>query len=144
MKSMKTKVFYYLLISASLFVILPGCSSKVITPVAKEPELIYYSGKAKITAIVPSTESSGRGMYYIYYDFTPLKTSHLSQYKYPATGDNNIKLYHDHRESFHANWIKKWDIKEGNIYPALRLEKKINLVSGNNVSFEILLDSPQE
>ena len=141
---MKTKVLYTILISAVLFVILPGCSSKVTAPVDKDSGLIYYSGKAKITAIVPSVESSERGMYHIYYDFTPLNASHPSQYKYPVTGDKNIKLYHDHRESFHANWIKKWNIKTGNIYPALRSEQKNAAASGNNVHFEILLDSPQK
>ncbi len=141
---MKIKVFYYLLFSPVVFLMLSGCSSKVIVPAEKGSEQIYYSGKAKITAIVPSRESSGRDMYHIYYDFTPLKASHLSEYKYPAAGDKNIKLYHDHRESFHMNWIKKWNIKEGNIYPALRSEQKKAALSGNNVNFEILLDSPQE
>jgi len=141
---MKLKFINSVLFSAVIFLMLSGCSSKVVTSADKEPELIYYSGKAKITSIVPSTESPDRGMYHIYYDFTPLNASYQSQYKYPMTSDKNIKLYHDHRESFHMNWIKKWNIKEGNIYPALRLERKINLVSGNNVNFEILLDSPQK
>ena len=141
---MKTKVFYTLLVSAVLLVILPGCSSKVAAPVDRDSGLIYYSGKAKITAIVPSTESSERGMYHIYYDFTPLNASHPSQYKHPLTVDTNIKLYHDHRESFHINWINKWNIKVGNSYPALRSEQKNAAATGNNVHFEILLDSPQD
>jgi len=141
---MKIKFFYSLLISASLCAVLSGCIGRNAAPADSDPGLIYYSGKAKITAIVPSTESSSKGMYHIYYDFTPLKASHPSQYRHPLTGDRNIKLYHDHRESFHLNWINKWNIKVGNTYPALRSEQKIGAVTGNNVNFEILLDSLQE
>ena len=114
-----------------------GCAKKDIKGNA---DFIIISGKARIVSIVPSSDGGEPGMVNIYFDFIPEKRGQVSSYSYPQVGDKNIKLYQDHRDNFHRNWIKKWDIKEGGLYSALRYERLNPSGSVANVYFEILFD----
>jgi len=101
-----------------------------------------YNGKAVITGIVDSKNSSGgdnRGYVDIYFNFIPSDRSAPKSYlcaKYP---DNNIKLFYDNRDTFHKNWVNKWEIKPGNEYPAIRHES-LNKDNTPPVSHEVFLE----
>jgi hypothetical protein len=124
--------FYILLITVLLA---SSCAKKDIK---SNEDFKIIPGKAKIVSIVPSSDSSEPGMVHVYFDFISKKSA--GDYKYPRIPDKNIKLYQDHRENFHRNWIKKWNIKEGNFYSALRYERVNSSSKINNVYFEILFD----
>lgn len=140
---MKIKTIILLFALLSIFFIPPGCTKNKIKNNDPGPGYLIYPGKAKIVSILPSEETGAPGMYNIFFDFDPEKKGSFPYYIYPEISDKKIKLYHDHRSSFHSNWIKKWNIKVGNIYPALRSERKLSL-SGENVYFEILFDMVQQ
>ncbi len=114
-----------------------GCAKKEIKG---NEDFKIISGKARIVSIVPSSDAGEPGMMNVFFDFIPEKSGKVTDYKYPQVGDKNIKLYQDHRENFHRNWIKKWDIKEGGLYSALRYERLNPARPETNVYFEILFD----
>lgn len=101
-----------------------------------------HSGKAVITKISESKKGSGDdtvGYVDVYFNFVPSDPSAVAEYLCGECPDNNIKLFYDNRESFHANWVKKWDIKPGSSYPAIRHEllRKDNRPS---VSYDVFLE----
>lgn len=140
---MKIKTIIVLFVAASISSMLTGCAKNVIKNNDPGNGYLIFPGKAKIVSIAPSLEIGTSGMYNIFFDFFPDESVLFPHYTYPETPDKNIKLYQDHRYSFHGNWIKNWDIKVGNIYPALRSERKEPL-SNADVYFEILFDTVQK
>jgi hypothetical protein len=125
-------LFFFVLIPVLLA---SACAKKDIK---SNEDFKIIPGKARIISIVPSSVSSEPGMFNVYFDFIPEKSA--GDYKYPRIPDKNIKFYQDHRDNFHRNWIKKWNIKEGNLYSALRYERVNPSSKVNNVYFEILFD----
>lgn len=99
------------------------------------------NGIAVITEIRDIKNPSGtdEGNYFeIYFDFVPLKNGKPAYSEIESTG-RMIKLVYDNREIFHKNWIKKWNIKTGNEYPALhRITRKENKL--NYVTYEIFIE----
>lgn len=112
---------------------------KKITP-ADKPLQIHY-GKALITEIAVSGDNSlndKKGYMQIYFSYTPDDPGTVKKYLCTECPDTHIKLVYDNRDSFHINWIKKWEIKEGNGYSAIRREE---LKDGKaDVSYEVFLD----
>ena len=100
-----------------------------------------YNGKAVITDIRPAKTGSGSddGNYVeIYYDFVPVKNG-VPVYSEIESSGRMLKLFYDNRDIFHINWVKKWDIKSGNLYPAVRrLTKKENKI--NFVTYEVFIE----
>ena len=127
-------LFFILLFTAFL---VSGCAKKDIK---SNDDFKIIPGKARIVSIVPYSGGGEPGMFYVYFDFIPEKADGISAYTYPQVRDKNIKLYQDHRDNFHRNWIKIWNIKEDSFYPALRYERIKSSSSVNNVYFEILFD----
>jgi hypothetical protein len=107
-----------------------------------EDQKLVHSGKAVITKITDSKSGSGGdtiGYVDIFFNFTPSEPDAADNYLCGECPDSNIKLFYDNRESFHTNWVKKWDIKPGSTYPAIRHEllRKDNRPS---VSHEVFLE----
>ena len=98
-----------------------------------------FNGKIIITEIIESKENStgGNGYSEIYFDFYPADIHASQAYLCSECNDKRVKLFYDNRDSFHSNWIKRWDIKTGNEYPAIRHEL---LNENNKVSYEIFLE----
>ncbi len=101
-----------------------------------------HSGKAVITEIADSKNSSGgdnTGYAEIFFKFIPSDPAAVKSYLCTECSDNKIKLFYDNRESFHRNWITKWDIKPGSEYPAIRheLKRKDNTTG---ISYEVFLE----
>jgi len=113
-----------------------------IVPPPREDQKRIHSGKAVITKIADSKTGSADdtvGYVDIYFNFVPSDAGAMDKYLCRECPDNNIKLFYDNRESFHANWVKKWEIKPGSSYPAIRHEllRKDNRPS---VSHEVFLE----
>jgi len=100
-----------------------------------------YNGKAVITQIRDVAGTSGaddKNYVEIYYDFVPVKKGVPAYSEIESTG-RMLKLFYDNREIFHKNWVKKWGIKSGNEYPALRrVTRKDNKI--NYVTYEVYLE----
>ncbi len=113
---------------------------KTVTPPPEENVKVYY-GKAVITGITDSGDTSAadkRGYMEIYFDYFPDDPGALKKYLCTGCPDTGKKLFYDNRENFHANWIKKWDIKQGNAYSAIRREELKN--GRPDVSYEVFLE----
>ena len=100
-----------------------------------------FIGKIIITEITEAKENSGgeSGYFEIYFDFYPADTRVVEKYLCSECNDKRVKLFYDHRDIFHSNWIKNWNIKTGNAYPAMRHER----VSENNkasASYDVFLE----
>lgn len=101
-----------------------------------------HYGKAVIKEIVNAKDNStdsSRGYVEIYFDFIPADPKEKEKYLCTACPDSKIKLFYDNRDSFHINWVKKWDIKPGREYPAIRHEM-IRTDKTVPVSHEVFLD----
>jgi len=101
-----------------------------------------HNGKAVITGITYSANNSDdRNIGYvdIYFNFIPADPGASGSYLCRECPDTKIKLFYDNRDSFHGNWVKKWEIKPGNEYPAIRHEmmRKDKTVP---VSYEVFLE----
>jgi len=85
---------------------------------------LYY-GTAKITSIKISqyNPSNDNSYYDIFFDFT-LNNKENKKYKYLKFSDKNNRLFINHRGNLHKKWIISTGIKEGDVYPAIRFEKK--------------------
>jgi hypothetical protein len=137
---MKTTLSTTLILIALMFI---SCKTpeKTVTP-PRDNQKRIHSGKAVITKISDSRTGSGGdtiGYVDIYFNFIPSESGAAENYLCGECPDINIKLFYDNRESFHANWVKKWDIKPGSTYPAIRHEllRKDNRPS---VSHEVFLE----
>jgi len=114
---------------------------KKITP-ASGTVSEYHNGKAVITEITDSADDYGtinRGYVAIYFNFVPSDADSAKKYLCMECSDNRIKLFYDNRESFHLNWVKRWEIQPGSSYPAIRHEirRKDN---SSAVSYEVFLE----
>ena len=134
----------------NLLYIISGLTSiLVLSYCAQEKQLIRqpgeisttYNGKAVITQIRDVKSGAGgddKNYVEIYFDFVPLKNG-VPAYSEIESSGRMIKLFYDNRDLFHKNWVKKWDIKSGNEYPAFRrVTKKENKI--NFVNYEVLLE----
>jgi hypothetical protein len=137
---MKTTLSTILILLAVLFI---SCKTQDKTAAhLHDNQKRIHNGKAVITKISDSKTGSGGdtiGYVDIYFNFTPSDSAAPENYLCGECPDINIKLFYDNRESFHANWVKKWDIKPGSTYPAIRHEllRKDNRPS---VSHEVFLE----
>ena len=100
-----------------------------------------FIGKIIITEINEAKENSGGegGYFEIYFDFHPADTRAAEKYLCTECKDKRVKLFYDYRDTFHSNWIKNWNIKIGNAYPAVRHERA-NEDNKAAVSYEIFLE----
>ena len=101
-----------------------------------------HNGKAVISDIVRSKENPGNddsSYVEIYFHFIPDNPDAPEDYLCGECPDRQIKLFYDNRESFHTTWVKKWDIKPGKEYHAIRHEllRKDDRAS---VSHEVFLE----
>ena len=124
-----------LIIIASLFLI-QGCITTL------EDAYIPYKGKAKITSIKESQYNpSGKNEYVdIFFDFIPDDASAPGRYIYKKFPDSKCRLFYNHRGNLHKKWVTETKIKEGNIYPAIRYEKKGSM-GGAPVFFDVKVDA---
>ncbi len=137
---MKTKITTTLFLLTVLFISCKTTEKTALPP--HEDEKIIHSGIAVITKISESKTGSDNdtiGYFDIYFNFIPSKPHAADNYLCKECPDTGIKLFYDNRGSFHTNWVKKWDIKPGNTYPAIRheLHRKDDRPS---VSHEVFLD----
>lgn len=132
------------LLSAIILYAVLVTSCKTTEPAASpEPEKIYrtFEGRVKIVEIVPLNESDGvAGSSYlsVYFDFLADDASAIDRYAYPELTDRRRLLEYDNRNSFHKNWIAKWNIKTGNEYRAVRIESG-GISTGAHVFYEVEL-----
>lgn len=113
---------------------------KIITPGAELSK--RYNGRAVITEITDSkneNESDNKGYVDIYFRFVPSDPDSAKSYLCSKCSDSKVKLFYDNRESFHKNWVSRWDIKPGSGYPAIRheLRRKDN---STGISYEVFLE----
>ncbi len=101
-----------------------------------------HSGKAVITEILPSkNDQAGDNSDYmnIYFKFIPSAPGAKEKYLCASCPDSNVKIFYDNRESFHKNWILKWEIKPGKEYSAIRHE--YSRENGKtSVTYEVFLE----
>lgn len=121
--------------------ILLSCAQEKLAVKPQEGSSMVFNGIAVITEIrdVRNPGVIDENSYVeIYFDFVPLKNGKPAYSEIESTG-RMIKLVYDNRDTFHKNWLKKWDIKTGNEYPALyRKTKKENKL--NYVTYEIFIE----
>ena len=119
-------------------------SCKTMEPAASvKPGKIYrtFSGRIKIVEIAPVKESAGiadPSYLSVYFDFLADDPSAIERYAYPELPDRRRLLEYDNRNSFHKNWIDKWNIKTGNEYRAVRIESG-GISTGAHVFYEVEL-----
>lgn len=129
-----------LMLTAAFFISCAAPEKQIIT--APAISSLDHHGKAVITEIRDTAGEPGKdtaGYQDIYFRFTASDQDAAENYLCKKCADLNQKLFYDNRESFHKNWIARWNIKPGNEYPAIRHEllKKDGTPA---VSFEILLE----
>lgn len=101
----------------------------------------YYDdipGRAKITSIEiskynPDGTSSFRD---VFFDFIPDDASAPTRYRFKNTKDEKQRLFVGYRGNLPAAWVSEKGLKVGNIYPAVRMEKK-GSCGGAPVVFEV-------
>jgi len=138
---MNTKAQYSALLLVMIFIISCGAPERRNNPPDKNRSKTH-NGKAVITEITDSKNNAGgdnKGYVDIYFNFIPSDSSASKNYLCGTCPDNNIRLFYDNRESFHRNWVNKWDIKPGNEYPAVRREV-FRDDNGSPVSHEVFLE----
>ncbi len=131
----------YIILLATILSVSCGTPEKKITVPAEELSK-RYNGKAVITEITDSksdTETTNNGYVEIYFKFVAADPESAKSYLCTKCSDNKIKLFYDNRDSFHKNWVNKWDIKPGSEYSAIRheLKRKDNSTA---ISFEVFLE----
>lgn len=107
-----------------------------------------HKGKAVISEIADITDNGinsvrgDNGFVIVYFNFIPAVPYSGTKYQCTECSDARIRLFYDNRESFHSNWVKKWNISPGKEYPAIRHEslKKDNTL---RVSYEVFIE-PEE
>lgn len=137
---MKKNLFCIIPALVLLYIHLSCTAEKQSAKQQVEPPLVY-NGIAVITEIRDAKSGAGgddKNYTEIYFDFVPLKNGVPAYSEIESTG-RMIKLFYDNREIFHRNWVKKWDIKSGNEYPALRrITRKENKL--NYVTYEVFIE----
>lgn len=136
---MKSKLSAVILIL--IIITAASCKTPDKKAVQNEFNRTHY-GKAVIKEIAEAAESSegdNIGYVVIYFDFIPADSKEKEKYLCSTCSDKRIKLFYDNRDSFHINWVKKWDIKPGNGYPAIRHEMK-RTDKTTAVSHEVFLE----
>jgi len=135
------------LFNCSVIILIAFFSVSCGTPDRKTGERsTAHKGKAVITEITASKDDSAAadsGYMDIYFKFIPSDPSAAEKYLCPECPDGRVKLFYDNRNSFHKNWIDRWEIKPGSEYPALRHEllRKDNAPA---VSYEVLLEPKKQ
>lgn len=138
----------YLILLLSLIYLSCNAPDKRTEAVPRHEPYRAYNGKAVISEIAKISKiadeeiipgGGNNGFVVIYFNFIPAVPYSGTKYSCAECSDTRIKLFYDNRESFHINWVKKWDISPGNEYPAIRHEslKKDNTL---RVSYEVFLE----
>jgi hypothetical protein len=98
-------------------------------------------GKAVIVDIKDSQYNpDGKNNYSdIYFDFIPYDKNAPLKYRFKDWKDTYKQLSYNSRMNLYKPWIVKMDIKKGNIYRAIRFEKKKVWGSSAPVVFRVLL-----
>jgi len=134
------KFNYIIILSITTLLVSCGTPAKKINS-TPESQLKNHNGKAVITEIIDAKNSSGsdsRGYLEVYFNFIPADTHAAETYLCSVCSDKKIKLIYDNRESFHKNWLNKWEIQPGSEYPAIRHELMRN-DNTSAVSYEVFL-----
>ena len=123
------------IITIGLLFLFPGCITTL------EDAYISYKGKAKIIAIRESHYNpTGKNEYVdIFFDFIPDDATAPGMYIYKKFPDSDCRLFYNHRGNHLKKWVTETKIKEGNVYTAIRYEKKGSL-GGAPVFFDVKVD----
>lgn len=138
---MKNKLSAVILILIIISAVSCKAPYKKSVPVQDEFNRSHY-GKAVIKEIAEARESTGGssiGYVVIYFDFIPADPEEKGKYLCSTCPDKKIKLFYDNRDTFHLNWVKKWNIRPGSEYPAIRHEM-IRTDKTSAVSHEVFID----
>jgi hypothetical protein len=123
-------------------ILLYSCSTAEKRAVKPSEDLTpAANGKAVITEIRElsgNSDINSKGYVEIYFDFIPSKSDDPQKYSGSGCAGYMIKLVYDNRETFHINWVKKWDIKSGNEYPAMCRSVKKNKFSV--ISYDVFIE----
>ena len=139
--TMKIKLSAVILVFIIIFAASCKTPDTKLTPQREESRKTHY-GKAVITEIIDAkdnTRDDNRGYVEIYFNFIPSDPKAADNYLCRECPDRRVKLFYDNRDSFHLNWVKKWEIKPGNEYPAIRHEMTRDDKS-TPVSHEVILE----
>jgi hypothetical protein len=121
-----------------LLMLILVCSSCVTTP---EEAYSSYNGNAKIISVKASQYNpTGKSEYVdIFFDFIPDDSAAPSGYRYKNFPDSSRQLFYNHMGNHLKSWVKAKGIKEGNVYRAMRHEKRGG-AGGAPVYFDLLID----
>lgn len=117
----------------------------LISVIACDKAEDYYTkipGKAIITKIVDSQYNpNGKNQYAdIFFKFQPDDKNASEKYRYKNWKDAAVRLSYQSRMNHFKPWIKKMKISEGNIYKAVRYEKKRGIGSAPPVVFKVMIN----
>lgn len=121
-----------------LLMMLLLCSSCITTP---EEAYNSFNGHAKIISVKASQYNpTGKNEYVdIFFDFIPDDVAAPSGYRYKNFPDSSRQLFYNHMGNHLKSWVTAKGIKQGNLYRAIRHEKR-GSAGGAPVYFDVLLD----
>jgi len=98
-----------------------------------------FPGTATIVEIKDSRYNPGGNHMYsdIFYNFEPDNKNAKAGYRYKKWPDRHVQLSCKSRMNLYKPWIKKMNIKEGNVYRAVRYEKFSSWGSSAPVIFRV-------
>ncbi|MCX7678256.1 MAG: hypothetical protein N2316_03465 [Spirochaetes bacterium] len=135
---MKTFVQQFIFFIAFLSVIafLSGCCFRDIRYYYE-----YIPGTAKITAIeISQYNPDGTKSYRdVFFDFIPHDPLAPQRYRYKNISDSHQRLFVNSYGNLHISWVTKKNVKIGNNYAAIRMEKK-NGCGGAPVVFDVQVE----
>jgi len=122
----------------SLLILVSSISSCFTTV---ENAYTSYNGRAKMISIKKSPYNpTGKNEYVdIFFNFIPDDAGAPSGYRYKNFPDSSRQLFYNHRGNHLKSWVVEKGIKEGDIYRAIRREKRGG-AGGAPVYFDLLID----
>ena len=121
-----------------LLMLILVCSSCITTP---EEAYSSYNGNVKIISVkVSQYNPTGKSEYVdIFFNFIPDDTAAPSGYRYKNFPDSSRQLFYNHMGNHLKSWVREKGIKEGNLYRAIRREKRRG-AGGAPVYFDVFID----